>query len=643
MVNNWRNEYNVNGNLSLNLDPISLKANFSHRFRERRVGVGYATYNRRDEAGLIEDYAFTSSLKFTHVLNQYTFYDVIVNYFDNFEVEMDPTFRHDLFAYGDSLSNVRAGFNMDGDSNRPNAYTAYDVLSIASEPAVYDEYRKVRYNQIGGKVNFLSQVGRHHELKFGGEATLFTIRRYRVPSPVNIALNLRTVKDGPTLDVLNRLDFYGYDEEGNEINSGDFGPKQPIFAGIYVQDKIEYSDLIINAGVRFDYIDIDSKDFSNPANIPFDENDRIDLSKMEDVDPYMYVSPRLGFSFPVTETTIFHAQYGKFIQQSRLRDVYLGLGVASDQIKGGFAESNPVGYGVRPERTTQYEIGFKKQLGNSFAFDITAFYKDIKDQIQIRQQRAQPGAQHLAYYTFQNGDFSTVKGLELKMDLRRTNRIAANVNYTFSSAQGTGSTPNDAFRQIWQAPPGVNDDKPYFALQIAPLSFNQTHRGSFNLDYRFTKDDGPELFGSKILSQFGANFLLNFNSGTNYTRIEGFPGIDNGLSPLEPLNNSTTPWVFQLDMRLDKSFDLGPFTANIYAWVINVLDRKNVDNVFRTTGDPEDDGWLTSERGLQAIEGFRRFSEEDAQLYQDLYRAWNYASGNYGVPRQVRFGLRLDF
>ena len=70
-----------------------------------------------------------------------------------------------------------------------------------------------------------------------------------------------------------------------------------------------------------------------------------------------------GFSFPVTETTIFHAQYGKFIQQSRLRDVYQGYGLVADNIKGGFAISQPVGFGLKPERTTSYEIGFKKQLG----------------------------------------------------------------------------------------------------------------------------------------------------------------------------------------------------------------------------------------------------------------------------------------
>ena len=47
-----------------------------------------------------------------------------------------------------------------------------------------------------------------------------------------------------------------------------------------------------------------------------------------------YISPRLGFSFPVTDQTVFHAQWGKFVQQSRLRDVYQGLNATGVQIGG---------------------------------------------------------------------------------------------------------------------------------------------------------------------------------------------------------------------------------------------------------------------------------------------------------------------
>ncbi len=145
------------------------------------------------------------------------------------------------------------------------------------------------------------------------------------------------------IGVYDRLDNYGYDTFGNELNDGVNGPKKPIFAAYYIQDKMEFSDLVLNLGFRLDYIDTDSKTFSDPSNVKFDAEGIIDPNYMVEVDPTVQLSPRLGFSFPVTDQTVFHAQYGKFIQQSQLRNIYLGFNRTSDIVKGGFAELNPVG------------------------------------------------------------------------------------------------------------------------------------------------------------------------------------------------------------------------------------------------------------------------------------------------------------
>ena len=61
---------------------------------------------------------------------------------------------------------------------------------------------------------------------------------------------------------------------------------------------------------------------------------------------------------------MFHAQYGKFIQQTRLRDVYQGFYATAYNLRGGLYITNPVGFNVRPTRTTQYEIGFTQQISD---------------------------------------------------------------------------------------------------------------------------------------------------------------------------------------------------------------------------------------------------------------------------------------
>lgn len=634
-VNQGSNTYQVQGNLTWNVRPFTIKLTANHRWNERRSGVPWTTVNRANSAGLIQDYTFIGGAKITHVISSQAFYDVSFNYFDDYSVTMDPIFKHDITLYGDSIANAEYGRTLRRDGEYLTTLRAFG-LGFERSDRPWNAYTKTKYQSYGGKVNLLYQLGKIHELKMGGEYTNYTIRGYNI-APVQIADNIRTIADGDIRGVYDRLDNYGYDVYGNPIDSGPEGPKHPVFAAFYLLDKMEFSDLILNLGVRLDYIDSDSRTFLNPSSVVFDSDDILDPEFMVDVEPLVQVSPRLGFSFPVTDQTVFHAQYGKFIQQSRLRDVYLGFNRASDVIKGGYAELNPVGYGIQPERTTQYEIGFKQQLGENFAFDLTGFYKDIKDQVQLRSIYADPDAAHTRYYALVNGDFATTKGFEVKIDLRRTQRISASIDYTFSDAQGTGSTPNEAGRAVWQSPTIT----PFFPMQISPLTFNQTHRGALNFDYRFADDDGPDIFGAKLLENLGLNLLFTFNSGHNYTRIEGF---DNARTPLEALNSSVTPWNFQLDAKLDKSFSLGGLNFNVYVWAINLLDIKNVVNVFGTSGDPEDDGFLASPAGTAVYESYKlRNGIEAAELYKQLYLASIYAFGNYGTPRQIRLGIRLDY
>ena len=644
-LNNATNTYRLQGNLTLDLNPVTFRINGNYETFEQRNGADVFNINRQNRAGYTEGETISGSFKFTHVFSNNAFYDLIFNYFQDYDVQMDPIFKHNLPSYGDSIANAEVGSTLRSDGQFLPTINAYGITFERAERP-FNAYTKSKSNSMGGKVNLLYQLGQNHEFKLGGEFTRYTIRRYVLPSPVGLAANRISNPQGEFTDIYARVDNYGYDVFGNETEEGLLEPKNPIFAAGYIQDKMEFSDLVINFGLRFDYIDIDNKVFTDPSKVIFDENDEIDISSLKDSEPFQQVSPRLGFSFPVTDKTVFHAQYGKFIQQSRLRDVYLGYNVVADNIKGGFAIQNPVGFGIRPERTTQYEIGFKQQIGDNFAFDFTGFYKDIKDQVQIRSIYADPTANHRLYYGWVNGDFSTVKGLEIKLDLRRAERISATLDYTFSDAQGTGSNPSTGFRMIWQSPTAT----PFFPQQIAPLDFNQTHRGAINIDYRFAEDDGPAVLGNKMLENFGVNILFTFASGFNYTRFNE-ESFGNSRIPLEPLNTSTTPWTFQLDLRLDKTVTFGSLDANFYVSVINVINTQNVVNVFPVSGDAYDDGFLTSPTGSAKVEGIRRqFGDAKAQEYMDLYRATTYASlsflaipDNFGPPRQIRLGLRLNY
>ncbi len=577
-----------------------------------------------------ENYTATMNLRATYLTSSTSFLDLNISYFNSFRLYSDYDMMNNLYAYGDSAANAKYGYNFRADGTGPAAIMLYgnSFNAYGTSDAAYQKRGDVSFDI---KADYFYQLGKNHEIKAGYDYKKWTIRRYSYAYVNDNSLySYSAANPDYTPDRwYYALDNYGYDNFGNISNStGSYAPKKPVFIGAYIQDKMEFNDLVVNLGLRYDYINSDSKVFDNPHNIAFTSDGIIDQNHLIKVEPLEQISPRLGFSFSLTDKAKFHAQYGKFIQQTRLRDIYQGFDLVSSNIKGGLAIKNPVGFGLRPERTTQYDLGFSQQVGENLALDVTAFYKDIKDQVQIRSVYADFGAQHGGYYAFVNGDFSTTKGIEFQVDLRRTERVSAMFNYTFSDARGTGSNPSSGFRAIWQSPTTV----PYFPQQVFALDFNETHRGTINIDYRFIGDDGPAAMHNS-----GLNLMLSYNSGHNFTKTIGYA---NGQTPQETLNESATPWVFQVDLRIDKSIKISGLNTNIYLLIINVLNTKNVIDVFPQTGTTND-GYLATADGKQKI---KNYGDKYAQNYIDLYNAVNNSNADiYGTPRQIRLGFKIEY
>ena len=111
--------------------------------------------------------------------------------------------------------------------------------------------------------------------------------------------------------------------------------------------------------------------------------------------------------------------------------------------------------------------------------------------------------------------------------------------------------------------------------------------------------------------------------------------------PLEPIGYSTTPWTFEVDLRIDKTVTFASsLDAMFYIYVQNILNTQNADNVFPRTGDPANDGWLGTAAGQQFAA-----AEANPAQYESFYNAANLGvnSGNYMPPRQIRFGVKIDY
>ena len=145
------------------------------------------------------------------------------------------------------------------------------------------------------------------------------------------------------------------------------------------------------------------------------------------------------------------------------------------------------------------------------------------------------------------------------------------------------------------------------------------------------------------LERVGLNFLFTFNSGHPYTRVND-QSYGNARIPTEELNASRTPWNFQIDARLDKSFKVGPLDMNLYIWVINLLDTKNVEDVFIQSGSAYDNGYLGTQEGRKRVDSYAAYGEVFGQEYLEFYDQMNFRNVNFfGPPRQIRVGFRCNF
>jgi len=156
------------------------------------------------------------------------------------------------------------------------------------------------------------------------------------------------------------------------------------------------------------------------------------------------------------------------------------------------------------------------------------------------------------------------------------------------------------------------------------------------------------LFGAKVFQNAGANVMFSAGSGTPYSKQsnitqEAASGI-NDRSTLEgSLNGSRLPWQFRINAKVNKEFEIKwsdkkSSHLNIYVQVQNLLDAKNIMSVYRATGNPEDDGYLTSSAAQNSID-----AKNDPESFRYLYSLAVNNPSHYSLPRMWRAGISLQF
>ena len=362
-------------------------------------------------------------------------------------------------------------------------------------------------------------------------------------------------------------------------------------------------------------------------------------SSFTDYKPKLNFMPRLAFSFPISDDANFFAHYDVLTQRPPNSNVATALDYFYFFYPGRFDDGdNPISNpNLKPERTVDYEVGFQQKISNSSAIKLTAYYKELRDNIQRRAYQYVPVLG--SYTTYDNRDFATVKGFTANYDLRRTNNFQLNLAYTLQFADGTGSDENS---QRGLSSKGN-------LRNIFPLNFDERHNFSATLDYRY--DEGKKYTGPRalksVLENLGVNFQIFTASGRPYTR-KLTPSKFGGDGTVGQINGSNKPWRYTVDMRIDKTIHLTkensarPMNLNVFLRIQNLFDTRNVIGVFPATGSPSDDGYLVSRLGRDAVRGIAE-TGRDAISYLQSYQRALLVPGNYTLPRRIFLGASVNF
>jgi len=495
------------------------------------------------------------SLKFSTNLNSYKGY--------LYKDELDPRYVEPTISEAIEDYTFRYGGN---ETDRYKRYTHSDLLLFSLE----------------------YQVNKQHKIKLGAEGKLHKLYNF--------------YKDIQWRDTSSVPFVTAYVKEFSDFGTpSNFDyTKYPYEFAAYIQDKMEYDMMIINAGIRFDYFNSNTTlpvDIRNPRDNPL-YNGAFQRRSAES--EYQF-SPRLGVSFPISDEGAIHFSYGHFFQIPSFENLYSNSNYYIDREGLSSVVGNPE---LKSMKTVKYEIGLQQMLFPNISADISIYYSDIRNLLGVQVLTTYDGDRFGRYI---NRDYGNSKGLVLTIEKRHSDYFSAKLDYTYQIAQGNGSDPLQLFYNNQTDPPKEE------TKILSPLDWDQ---GS-TLNLSVTVGD---------LVDWSIGFIFSYGSGLPYT-------LDNTrTNTIQRINNGRKPTTLSFDLKGTKSFEVFGLNFNTYLIVYNLFDIANEYGVSSNTGragfDLVAQEFVNNGRTVKGLNTITEYTNNPAA---------------YSGPREVRLGFGLAF
>jgi outer membrane receptor protein involved in Fe transport len=531
--------------------------------------------------------------RYTHALSPSTFYDIKLNAFLTRRREGSSPYIENLTD--EQLGNMRFVQSMVQPVKAPDGFTVG-----AGSDNFFDD-RTYTYSL---DASLTSQVTKSHLITGGLQANLYDL---------NIKEHRNMDQDPP---------YY------TEYTA------QPYETGLYVQDKMEFQGMVANIGLRWDLWNENTKYNPNIYTPYYIDTTYLGKAAYTVRSPiFGRLQPRIGLSFPVSPTTVFHLNYGAFLQRPSFQYIFDSRNAVNptrtvDPLKP-VQLGNPT---LKPQTTYSYDVGVMQGLGEGFTLDVSGYYKNVQDLVQQAIFAGPNGTN--SYSTYINRDYADIRGFRIALNKRRGN-IVGSINYQYSVATGKSSTVGSMLPSYVQGePPELSKTSKKDIL----LDFDREHNLIINIGYITDKDFGMRIGKVHPLGDISiyANSFIRSGRPFSYSPLVGDKEV----------NNMRTPWEYNTDLKIAKRIrNFFGLSATFYIEVFNLFDNTilNYDYIFLSDnfGSNNNNAVLYETIPLNAPNGLRYSNTEhagDPNLTVD--KSFLIYSNE---PRSYHIGFSIDF